>query len=86
MAFFSQELFEVFEEKSEPVSLTGKKRKRGGVQGEKERDTDKKRSKGEAASSTDHVKEKDSPQQQPSVAMVDLTAEEEGQPREEEAM
>ena len=28
MALFSQDLFEVFEEKSEPVSLTGKKRKR----------------------------------------------------------
>ena len=27
MAFFSEDLFEIFEEKSEPVSLTGKKRK-----------------------------------------------------------
>lgn len=42
MALFSQDLFEVFEEKTEPVSLTGKKRKRieekkekGGTDGQK---------------------------------------------------
>lgn len=35
MALFSQDLFEVFEEKAEPVSLTGKKRKRADEKKEK---------------------------------------------------
>lgn len=45
MALFSQDLFEVFEEKSEPVSLTGKKRRRADAQeGEKKREADQKKS------------------------------------------
>ena len=56
MALFSQEMFEVFEEKSEPVSLTGKKRKRPGAE-EKEKDpeADQKKSRvDEQESTSDH--------------------------------
>jgi hypothetical protein len=45
MALFSEELFEIFEEKSDPVSLTGKKRKRPDIQtGDKKQEADKKKS------------------------------------------
>lgn len=58
MALFSQELFEVFEEKSEPVSLTGKKRRRADAQGEKKREADPKKSRvadnEEEGTSSDH--------------------------------
>ena len=42
MAFFSQDLFEVFDEKSEPVSLSGKKRKRSDFQEGKKQEEQKK--------------------------------------------
>ena len=79
MALFSQELFEVFEEKSDPVSLTGKKRKRPEEQKEKgpEDGQKKVRTVGEAGSSSDGVAMEQGPststaKQQPS-DVVDLT-------------
>ena len=48
MALFSQDLFEVFDEKSEPVSLSGKKRKRSDAVGGKKPEEEQKRFKADA--------------------------------------
>ena len=58
MAFFSQDLFEVFDEKSEPVSISGKKRKRPNPQEGKAPEEEQKRFRvevQEGSSSSDHA-------------------------------
>ncbi len=78
MAFFSQDLFEVFDEKSEPVSLSGKKRKRSNApEGEEPEDEKKKFRAGgqEGSSSSDHAAEEGN--------VIDLTAIEESDTKED---
>lgn len=84
MAFLSQDLFDVFEEKSEPVSLTGKKRRRA-EDGKEPVDEQKRRKAGSSAVVADEA-----PSQQPPSScdggpsdVVDLTADEEGDTKEE---
>ena len=78
MALFSQNLFEVFEEKSEPVSLTGKRRRRiDAPDEEKEHGDDQKKAK--VGDSSDFVLvEGTSPSD-----VVDLTADDEVQVKED---
>ena len=52
MAFLSQDLFEVFDEKTEPVSLSGKKRKRPNPQEGKAPKEEQKRFRGEGQEGT----------------------------------
>lgn len=52
MAFLSQDLFEVFDEKTEPVSLSGKKRKRPNPQEEKAPKDEQKRFRAEVQEGT----------------------------------
>ena len=68
MALFSQEMFEVFEEKSEPVSLTGKKRKRQEAQDGDKHEADQKKSRvnegeGEGSASDPVVVEEGEPKE-----------------------
>lgn len=87
MAFLSQDLFDVFEEKSEPVSLTGKKRRRA-EDGKEPVDEQKRRKAGSSAVVADEGPS--TPSQQPPSScdggpsdVVDLTADEEGDTKEE---
>lgn len=82
MAFFSQNLFEVFEEKSEPVSLTGKRRRRiDAPDEEKERGDDQKKAR-VRDSSPAVVVEEISSKSTPS-DVVDLTADDEVQAKDD---
>lgn len=77
MAFFSQNLFEVFEEKSEPVSLTGKRRRRTDAPDEeKERGDDQKKAKVRDSSPAVLVEEI-------TPDVVDLTADDEVQAKDD---
>lgn len=76
MAFLSQDLFEVFEEKTEPVSLTGKKRKRAEEKGDKESADGQKKVKAAAAAATTVGGAGSSSSSQTEV--VDLTGDDEG--------
>lgn len=73
MAFLSEDLFDVFEEKSQPVSLTGKKRK--GPINDVRDESKKSRTDAEAGSSYDNpaiIKESQSTSAAP-MEVVDLT-------------
>lgn len=87
MALFSQEMFEVFEEKSEPVSLTGKKRKRPDAQEkEKKPEADQKKFRVDGQESTsDHpmVVDEESPSEVLHPKVQELASGEHDQPKDE---
>ena len=74
MALFSQDLFEVFEEKTEPVSLTGKKRKRTDEKKEKGATDGQKKAKAAAEAASTSARPSTSSKLN---EVVDLTVDEE---------